>query len=111
LWYGRLEEILAGATELRPADLTNQKTSTGKHNAAEIKVLLQLFRKQRRLLVERLMDLEDHQLLNSALHPRLMIPMRAIDLAYFVAEHDDHHLATIREIIHSKSNSSDHTIE
>jgi hypothetical protein len=25
--------------------------------------------------------------------------MRIIDLAYFVAEHDDHHLASIREIL------------
>ncbi len=27
----------------------------------------------------------------SARHPRLMQPMRMIDLLYFVAEHDDHH--------------------
>jgi hypothetical protein len=47
------------------------------------------------------MDLKDDQLLNTALHPRLKIPMRIVDLAYFVAEHDDHHLATIRGMMTS----------
>jgi len=31
----------------------------------------------------------------SALHPRLGTPLRLIDHALFVAEHDDHHLARI----------------
>ncbi len=34
-----------------------------------------------------------------ALHPRLNQPMRVIDLAQFVAEHDDHHIQTINELI------------
>lgn len=34
----------------------------------------------------------------TGLHPRLKTPMRMIDLANFVAEHDDHHLASIREL-------------
>jgi hypothetical protein len=33
------------------------------------------------------------------LHPRLKQPMRLVDHLYFVAEHDDHHLATIREMM------------
>jgi hypothetical protein len=28
-------------------------------------------------------------------HPRLKAPMRLIDHLYFVAEHDDHHLAHV----------------
>jgi hypothetical protein len=35
----------------------------------------------------------------TSLHPRLQKPMRIIDLAYFVAEHDDHHFERIKEII------------
>jgi hypothetical protein len=31
-------------------------------------------------------------------HPRPGTPMRLIDLAYFVAEHDDHDLARLREL-------------
>jgi hypothetical protein len=47
--------------------------------------------------VNKLLSLDDNQLLNASLHPRLKTPMRVIDLAYFVAEHDDHHLARVRE--------------
>jgi uncharacterized damage-inducible protein DinB len=99
LWLGRLEDILAGLPELRAADLTNQKTNTANHNATETKVLLQNFRNQRQLFVERLINLDDKQLLNVSLHPRLKTPMRIVDLADFVAEHDDHHLASVREIL------------
>ena len=102
LWFGRLEEISGGLPELRAADLTNQKTSTANHNGTDIKVLLQLFRKQRQLFVDRLINMSDNELLNVSLHPRLKTPMRVIDLANFVAEHDDHHLASVREILGRK---------
>ncbi|SKD09054.1 DinB superfamily protein [Chitinophaga ginsengisegetis] len=98
LWLGRLEDLINGATELRVADLTNQKTHTANHNATPAPVLLQQFREQRQQLVIRLWSLNDEQLTKSALHPRLKTPMRIIDLAYFVAEHDDHHLAGIRQL-------------
>ena len=32
--------------------------------------------------------------------PRLGTPMRLVDLAFFVAEHDDHHLAQITFLAH-----------
>lgn len=99
LWLGRLEDLINGATELRVADLTNQKTHTANHNATPAPVLLQQFREQRQQLVSRLWSLNDEQLTKSALHPRLKTPMRIIDLAYFVAEHDDHHLAGIRQLL------------
>lgn len=99
LWLGRLEDLATGLEELRVADLTNQRTHKANHNAAAIAVLLQQFSEQRQLLVNRLFQLEPPQLLTSSLHPRLKTPMRIIDLAYFVAEHDDHHLAGIREIM------------
>jgi len=99
LWLGRLNDLINGLPELRVADLTNQKTHTSNHNATELKILLLQFREQRQLFVTRLMGLTDKQLLNFSLHPRLKIPMRIIDLAYFVAEHDDHHLANIREMM------------
>jgi uncharacterized damage-inducible protein DinB len=99
LWLGRLEDLINGATELRVADLTNQKTHTANHNATPAHVLLQQFREQRQQLASRLWRLDDEQLIQSALHPRLKTPMRIIDLAYFVAEHDDHHLAGIRQLL------------
>jgi len=32
-------------------------------------------------------------------HPRLKQPMRLVDHLFFVAEHDDHHMARIWEMI------------
>ena len=99
LWLGRLDDLMNGLPELRTADLTNRKTHDANHNATAIKPLLQRFRELRTGFTDRLLQLNDDQLNNSSLHPRLKTPMRIIDLAYFVAEHDDHHLAAIREII------------
>lgn len=99
LWSGRIDDLLSGNTELRVADLTNQTTHTADHNAAKTIALLQRFREQREAFVKKLLVLNDEQLERSALHPRLKTPMRIIDLAYFVAEHDDHHLARVREIV------------
>ena len=99
LWLGRLNDLINRLPELRVADLTNQKTHTANHNATELKTLLLQFREQRQKFVAQLIGLTVEQLLNASLHPRLKIPMRIIDLAYFVAEHDDHHLADIREMM------------
>ena len=45
--------------------------------------------------MDTLQNINESDLEKSALHPRLGTPMRLIDLAFFVAEHDDHHLAQI----------------
>jgi len=102
LWLGRLEDLINELAELRVADLTNQKTHTANHNAAEMQQLLQRFREQREQFVNKLINLTDKQLRHTSLHPRLKTPMRIIDLAYFIAEHDDHHLASVREIFNRR---------
>ncbi|MET3878683.1 DinB family protein [Chitinophaga sp. OAE865] len=103
LWLGRLEDLINGAVELRVADLTNRRTHEANHNETPAGQLLHQFREQRQQLVNRLWNLEDAHLEQSALHPRLKTPMRIVDLAYFVAEHDDHHMAGIRQILREHS--------
>jgi len=39
------------------------------------------------------------ELAKSSIHPRLKVNMTPVDLAWFDAEHDDHHLMRISEII------------
>ncbi len=99
LWAGRVDDLLAGAKVLRGADLTNAMTDQAKHNSAMLPDLLTRFRELRMTLVRRFEALDDEQQLLDALHPRLDQPMRPVDLALFVAEHDDHHLASIRQAI------------
>src|SRR5262245_31730648 len=57
LWLGRMDDFANKLPELRPADLTNEKTHTANHNARDVKILLQQFREQRRQLVSRLRNL------------------------------------------------------
>lgn len=99
LWLGRMDDFEKELPELRAADLTNQKTHTANHNATEIKTLLQRLREHQMQFVNRLRNLSEEQLMLRAMHPRLKTPMRIIDHAYFVAEHDDHHLVSMRQII------------
>ena len=69
LWLTRGRELAAGAAVLTAADLDNRKTHQANHNAFPLAP------------------------------KRLRTPMRLIDLALFVAEHDDHHLARIGELL------------
>lgn len=103
LWYGRLQDLQNGATELRVTDLTNQLTHQANHNNTDLTVLWQRFKERREQFVKALQQVKPEQLNSTALHPRLKIPMRIIDLAFFVAEHDDHHLASIRARIEQLS--------
>ncbi len=95
----RLEDYEAGRAELTPADTQNRKTFEADHNAKEIGEILSAFRRERMEFVERLETLDAEFRERSALHPRLKLPMRVIDLAFFKAEHDDHHLARISELV------------
>ena len=49
-------------------------------------------------LVRRLEQLDADRFGQTAIHPRLEQPMRIVDLIYFMAEHDDYHLARITEL-------------
>jgi uncharacterized damage-inducible protein DinB len=98
LWMARVRDLQAGKTELTVADLTNRVTWERNHNDAPLEAILRSFRTARGALVAEL-DTADQSLLeHSAKHPRLGTPMRLIDLAFFVAEHDDHHLARITQL-------------
>lgn len=99
IWAGRLQDFLDGAETLRPADLTNRKTHEAQHNQHNTKRILNAFRAARLAFVARMEGLSAEEVKRTALHPRLKTPMRLIDLAVFVAEHDDHHLARIAEIV------------
>ncbi len=60
-------------------------------------------RAKRDTLVARFEELDETDWAKSALHLRLQQPMRIVDIAYFNAEHDDYHLARIRQLIRAKT--------
>jgi len=94
----RLDDFEAGSETLFAADLANRKTHEAHHNADSIENILARFRQERMALVARLDSYDEAFVQRTGLHPRLNKPMRVIDLIFFIAEHDDHHLARISEL-------------
>jgi uncharacterized damage-inducible protein DinB len=99
LWNGRIDDFLEHKPILRAADMSNTKTNAAGHNSKPIDELLQQFIAARNKLIARITDLDEAQASLTALHPRLQTPMRLIDSLFFVAEHDDHELTKIRQMI------------
>jgi uncharacterized damage-inducible protein DinB len=99
LWMSRVDDFLADGNTLTVADLSNRRTYEANHNARPLTEILSDFRAARLRLVNRLANLEPALYARSLLHPRLKQPMRLVDHLYFVAEHDDHHLARIWELV------------
>ncbi len=99
LWIARVEDLAVGRPALQPADLENRRTHEAGHNQRPLGELLAGFRTAREDLVTQLEAADEADWLRSALHPRLQAPMRLLDLAFFIAEHDDHHLATITDLL------------
>jgi len=98
LWLTRTLELLGGAAELAPADMSNARTHAADHNRRAIAAIVAEFAVARGNLISRLDDATDADVVRAAMHPRLKRPMRLIDLCFFVAEHDDHHLAMVTRL-------------
>ncbi len=95
----RLQDFLAGVSNLTVADLQNRATETADHNRQPIAAVLERLRKGRMDLVRRMDMLTEAEVGRSAIHPRLKQPMRLLDWAIFVSDHDDHHLAHVHQAI------------
>ena len=95
LWWKRLEDFQLRRTVLTAADMTNAKTNQSGHNEKTLEQLLQQFTTGRQKILEYIYLLDEEMLERTSLHPRLNQPMRLVGSLFFVAEHDDHHIATI----------------
>jgi uncharacterized damage-inducible protein DinB len=97
----RLDDYEAASESLRAADRENRKTYEANHNARAIEDILNSFRAERLEFVRRLEEFDEEFIERRAIHLRLKTSMRVLDFAFFIAEHDDHHLARITELIHA----------
>jgi len=95
----RVKDYKARAANLSPADLQNRQTHEAHYNERPLESILGDFRKKRAEFMKQLEDSDEPMISHSAIHPRLQKPMRLIDFAFFMAEHDDHHLACITELL------------
>jgi uncharacterized damage-inducible protein DinB len=99
LWLARVEDFASGRNELSVADLSNRGTFEARFNERPLPEILAAFRQARLAMVDRLEEVDTKLSGRTLLHPRLKTPMRLVDHLFFVAEHDDHHLAIIWEMI------------
>jgi uncharacterized damage-inducible protein DinB len=99
LWLARVEDYVVGSEQLTVADLQNRKTHEANYNARPLEQLLAEFRSARGRLLSRVEELHASLFAQTIPHPRLKTPMRLVDHLYFVAEHDDHHLARVWELL------------
>jgi len=99
LWLARVEDYVADSEILSVTDLSNRPTDEANYNAWDLAEILRNFRGARKTLVDRASALDPALFSRSIPHPRLKQPMRLVDHLFFAAEHDDHHLAKIWELI------------
>jgi uncharacterized damage-inducible protein DinB len=95
----RIEEMLNGISPMSSAVFENKQD----FNTQSIQDVLNYFLKSRQQSQKRFRSLSDIELTKSSVHPRFKLPMTPVDLAWFHAEHDDHHLVRINEILASLS--------
>jgi hypothetical protein len=98
---GARGDYVSGSEQLTVADLRNRKTDEANHNARPLEQVLTEFRAARVTLLKRVEGLDALIFAQAIPHPRLKTPMRLVDHLYFVAEHDDHHLACIWELVNA----------
>jgi uncharacterized damage-inducible protein DinB len=99
LWLARVEDYVTGSAGLTVTDLQNRKTDEAGHNSRPLEDILRDFRVARAGLLRRVDELDASLFSRAIPHPRLKTPMRLADHLFFVAEHDDHHLARIWELV------------
>lgn len=99
LWQKRFTEIKEQQPQMSPADLSNSATDKAYFNQYPLHGLLIDFKQRRNETLELLHSMRRSDFEYSLLHPRLKQPMRLPDLMYFVAEHDDHHLNAIKNLL------------
>ena len=90
----RIDQIRSGVSVMAPAVF-----EPNDYSAWPIEKVLALLEKSRATNLKKYAGLSETDLMKSSQHPRLKVPMTPVDLAWFDAEHDDHHLVKINEII------------
>ncbi len=98
----RIKEMLSGVKQLSPAVFEPKKN----YNSQSVEKVIDYFKKNRNENIALYNSLSEVDLQKESLHPRLKVMMNPVDLAMFDAEHDDHHLVRINQILnelHDKS--------
>lgn len=107
LWQTRCMEINDGKENMSSADLNNTATNHALFNQYPVEQIINQFEKERQKTITILKSINKNHYNHSLIHPRLNQPIRIVDLAYFISEHDKHHVnAVLRNIEIARSLAS-----
>lgn len=95
----RIDEMRNGVSPMSPAVIQPGKD----YNVMPISDVIKFFKAIRQKNLDKYKSLTDNDLGRQSLHPRLKVPLTPVDLAWFDAEHDDHHLVRVSEILRALS--------
>ena len=95
----RLDDLCALRPEVGVIDLTGQEVRLRAQCRRSPGDVLEEFRLKRMAFVERVQELEAPVHRHVARHPCEGRPYRTVDMLHWIAEHDDHHLASIRSLL------------
>lgn len=93
----RLRQFKELVPELKAADMSNAQTEKADHNQVPLGDLIGQFEEKRNNLIATFLEMSDEVQHHKAFHPRLKVYMRPVDMLFFTAEHDDHHLTYVHQ--------------
>lgn len=99
VWSLRVKEILENKEVMSNYYISDVEFEANKFNEINVADLIAGFRIKRERLCNKIATLSSEELDYISLHPRLNKKMKIVDLAYFIAEHDDYHLAKITQLL------------
>jgi hypothetical protein len=91
----RIDEMVNGISPLSPAVFEPKQD----YNKMRVSEVIEYFIERRKKNLKKYSMLIEAALMKASLHPRLKVMMTPVDLAWFDAEHDDHHLVKINSIL------------
>ncbi len=102
----RVDDFAARRPCLCRIDLSGQETILAGYTGRALGDVLEEFRLKRAYFVERLAALDSGALRHLAEHPCRGIRMSVVDMATYLAEHDDHHLLLVRAMLRTTRRSA-----
>jgi uncharacterized damage-inducible protein DinB len=106
LWLQRIDDLQQGRTVFTPARGDHFTALANRHIGRSASDILAEFARRCGTYVAALATADPALQQRSAFHERLQCDMRLVDGAQFVAEHDDHHLLRIRQLLASPTSPS-----
>jgi hypothetical protein len=98
----RVEDWLSLSGRLTPIELADQQAQLDGQRHRELGDMVEEFRITRQAFVDNVLNMPPTVHTHYALHPCMHVRMRPTDMFHFLAEHDDHHLATLRRIVRAE---------